>query len=590
MNDPKAFYNKQIEKYQRHLDAASKKLGFSSLLRLLIFLALVYAVYHFWGNVSVLVPVLLVGVAIFLFLVSRHSDLKYERDRYRELININQTELKVLKRDFHQLPTGLEFEDPLHPFSQDVDLFGKGSFFQYLNRTSLSEGTEKLAALLLENNTEGIAEKQKAIKELSEKADWRQNFSAIAVLVKTKSSTRIITDWFKSYKSFVPKLMSWLPWLFSVISVALITGFFFDVITGIQLGAWFFLGLAITGIYLKKINLLSTHVSEVQDTFHQYYQLLGLIEETDFHSAILKEKRNIIHLNEQKASTILRKFSKAIDALDQRNNMIFGILGNGFLLWDLRQSYKLEKWIGLYGDQVKKWFEVIEFLDAYNTLGNFSFNHPGYVFPELHSDSHITEATALAHPLLDPEKRVANDFSIEKEQFFIITGANMAGKSTFLRTVSLHIVMANLGLPVCAASCSYTPIKLITSMRTTDSLTDDESYFFSELKRLKFIVEEIKKDKYFIILDEILKGTNSTDKAIGSKKFIEKLVASHSTGIIATHDLSLCEVADELPQVENFYFDAEIISDELNFDYKFKEGICQNMNASFLLKKMEIVD
>lgn len=590
MNDPKAFYNQQIEKYQRHLDAASKKLGLSSLLRLLIFLALVYAVYHFWGNVSVLVPVLLVGVAIFLFLVSRHSDLKYERDRYRELININQIELKVLKRDFHQLPTGQEFEDPLHPFSQDVDLFGKGSFFQYLNRTSLSEGTKKLAALLLENNIEGIAEKQKAIRELAEKADWRQNFSAIAVLVKTKTSTRIITDWFKSYKSFVPKLMSWLPWLFSVVSVALITGFFFDVITGIQLGAWFFFGLAITGIYLKKINLLSTHVSEVQDTFHQYYQLLGLIEETDFYSAILKEKRNIIHLNEQKASSILRKFSKAIDALDQRNNMIFGILGNGFLLWDLRQSYRLEKWITAYGSQVEKWFEVIEFLDAYNTLGNFSFNHPGYVFPELHSDSHITEATALAHPLLDPEKRVANDFSIEKEQFFIITGANMAGKSTFLRTVSLHIVMANLGLPVCAASCSYTPIKLITSMRTTDSLTDDESYFFSELKRLKFIVEEIKKDKYFIILDEILKGTNSTDKAIGSKKFIEKLVASHSTGIIATHDLSLCEVADELPQVENFYFDAEIISDELNFDYKFKEGICQNMNASFLLKKMEIVD
>lgn len=127
-------------------------------------------------------------------------------------------------------------------------------------------------------------------------------------------------------------------------------------------------------------------------------------------------------------------------------------------------------------------------------------------------------------------------------------------------------------------------------MRTTDSLSDDESYFFSELKRLKFIVDEIKNDKYFIILDEILKGTNSTDKAIGSKKFIEKLVGSRSTGIIATHDLSLCEVAEELPQVKNYYFDAEIVNNELNFDYQFKKGICQNMNASFLLKKMEIVD
>jgi DNA mismatch repair ATPase MutS len=165
----------------------------------------------------------------------------------------------------------------------------------------------------------------------------------------------------------------------------------------------------------------------------------------------------------------------------------------------------------------------------------------------------------------------------------------MAGKSTFLRTVSLHMVMANMGLPVCAHSSVYSPIKLITSMRTSDSLTDDSSYFFSELTRLKYIVDAIKEDNYFIILDEILKGTNSTDKAIGSRKFVEKLVASHATGIIATHDLSLCEIEKELDEVENYYFDAQIIDDELYFDYTFKKGICQNMNASFLLKKMEIV-
>ncbi len=233
---------------------------------------------------------------------------------------------------------------------------------------------------------------------------------------------------------------------------------------------------------------------------------------------------------------------------------------------------------------------MIEFIDAYNSLGNFAFNHQSYVFPEIISGSPIIKAANAVHPLLNPEKAVANDFQIDNEQFFIITGANMAGKSTFLRTVSLQIVMSNVGLPVCATSCEYSPIKLITSMRTSDSLSEDESYFFSELKRLQFIVQKIKSDKYFIILDEILKGTNSTDKAIGSKKFIQKLVNSHSTGIIATHDLSLCEVAEELPQVKNHYFDAEIINDELNFDYKFKNGICQNMNASFLLKKMEIVD
>lgn len=590
MQDPATFYNAQIEKYRTHLSTASRKLSLSSLLRLLVFLALAYAVYAFWGNTTAVVASLLIGIALFVFLVSRHSDLRYERDKFRELIQINETELEVLKRNFHDLPTGAEFADPLHPYSQDIDLFGKGSFFQYLNRTTLTGGKEKLAQLLLSNDIDDILLKQEAVKELAEKADWRQNFSALATLVKTDNSTSTITSWLHNYKSFVPGVMKWLPWLFTGISGIVITAFFLDFIGGIELAIWFFAGLFFTGFFLKRINELSTSVSKVQDTFHQYYQLLGLIENTSFTSDLLKENKQQIASEKQKASAILKKFSKAIDALDQRNNMIFGVLGNGFMLWDLRYSWKLETWIKEHGQVVQKWFKAIEFLDAYNSLGNFSFNHPSYVFPELHHDSHICEATQLAHPLLDPQRRVANDFSIEKEQFFIITGANMAGKSTFLRTVSLQILMGNVGLPVCATYCHYTPIKLITSMRTTDSLTDDESYFFSELKRLKFVVDEIRTDKYFIILDEILKGTNSTDKAIGSRKFIEKLVRSRSTGIIATHDLSLCEVTDELPQVKNYYFDAEIINDELNFDYCFKTGVCQNMNASFLLKKMEIVD
>ncbi|UZH56818.1 DNA mismatch repair protein MutS [Salinimicrobium tongyeongense] len=590
MQEPAAFYHAQIEKYRSQLNAAARKLGFSSLLRLLVFLAIVFAVYAFWGNTTAVVATVLAGIIIFVLLVTRHSDLRYERDKFRELIKINETELQVLKRDFQHLPTGSEFSDPQHPYSQDVDLFGKASFFQYLNRTSLAEGKEKLARLLLSNNIDNIHLKQEAVKESAEKADWRQNFSALATLVKTETRTATITGWLNGYKHFVPGFMKWLPWVFSGISGVVIAAFFLDLIGGIELALWFFAGLLITGFFLKRINLLSSSVSKVQDTFHQYYQLLGLIENTTFSSQLLKVQREQIISEKNKASAILKQFSKAIDSLDQRNNMIFGVFGNGFLLWDLRYSYKLEQWIKDHGQVVPKWFEVIEFLDAYNSLGNFAFNHPNYVFPELHHDSHIAKATSLAHPLLDPEKRVANDFAIEKEQFFIITGANMAGKSTFLRTVSLQILMGNVGLPVCATSCHYTPIKLITSMRTTDSLTDDESYFFSELKRLKFVVDEIKTDKYFIILDEILKGTNSTDKAIGSRKFIEKLVGSQSTGIIATHDLSLCEVSEELPQVKNYYFDAEIINDELNFDYLFKKGICQNMNASFLLKKMEIVD
>jgi DNA mismatch repair ATPase MutS len=233
---------------------------------------------------------------------------------------------------------------------------------------------------------------------------------------------------------------------------------------------------------------------------------------------------------------------------------------------------------------------VIAFFDAYNSLGNYAYNYPHSVYPSLSQNERVLiSATSLGHPLLKDEARVTNDFKLDQLDFFIITGANMAGKSTFLRTVAINLVLANVGLPVVAKSFEYTPIKLISSMRTSDSLVNDESYFFSELKRLKFIVDQMKVDRYFIILDEILKGTNSKDKEEGSKKFVQKLVSTQSSGIIATHDLSLCELSNELTQIKNYYFDAEIVNDELYFDYRFKKGICQNMNASFLLRKMEIV-
>lgn len=584
------FYTKEKKRQEELLSEANRQLNISSLTRLVVFLLTAYGLYYFSGEFRFVAIVAIVGIGIFLFLVSRHTDLKYKRDKIKELVSLNETELRVLERDFQHLPTGEEFDDPQHSFSQDIELFGKGSFFQYMNRTALREGCHRLADLFTANVISGIFKKQETIKELAVMVEWRQEFTAVAKLVKTETPSNQVLDWFRNYKAFVPAFAQWVPYVFSLLSLFAITGYITGYITGIQLFLWFLVGLLFSGIYFKKVNLLSESVNKVQDTFHQYHQLLGLIEKTKFDSEILKEKRKSIRAGDGKASVIFKKFSKAIDSLEQRNNFLLGVVLNGFMLWDLRQSYKLEKWILKNKDHVENWFEVIEFFDAYNSLGNFAFNHPDYVFPVIKNDEHVIRATQLAHPLLDPKKRVANDFDIENENFFIITGANMAGKSTFLRTVSLQIVMANLGLPVCATSCEYSPIKLITSMRTTDSLSDEESYFFSELKRLQFIVGRIKKDKYFIILDEILKGTNSTDKAIGSRKFIQKLVKSRSTGIIATHDLSLCEVAEELPQIKNYYFDAEIINDELSFDYKIKDGVAQNMNASFLLKKMHIID
>jgi hypothetical protein len=589
MKDQITFYEKELKKHQFDAKKYKSKLVQLSLIRFLIFFITILGVYLLFQQFQIAIIIGILGFSFFLFLLKKYSKIKSEKELSEALIEINKEEIKISKRDFHSRNDGLKFQDPKHFFSLDIDLFGRGSFFQYINRTVIEEGTQKLVNNLTSNDINDIEKRQEVIKELSTITEWRQKFSAIASLIKVDISAIVIINWLKKYNPFLSNTMKWLPQVFSIISLVLLGFSFTSVISPVYPIIWMLLGLSITGRYIKKVSDLSTNTSKVKDTFKQYSLLLNEIENQEFHSEELKQKKQKILSDKKKSSEIFNEFSKRLDALDNRNNLLFVIFGNGFLLWDLMQSYKIEKWIVKYHTKVSDWFEVVSYFDAYNSLGNFAFNHQDYIYPQIVESKTTIQAKNLGHPLLNNNKRVDNDLNIDHQQFFIITGANMAGKSTFLRTVSLHIVMANVGLPVCATESTYSPVKLITSMRTTDSLTDDSSYFFSELTRLKFIVDEIQNEPYFIVLDEILKGTNSTDKAIGSRRFVERLVKSGATGIIATHDLSLCEIEKKLKEVENYYFDAEIINDELYFDYIFKEGICKNMNASFLLKKMEII-
>ncbi len=589
MSNPLSYYQEHLTTYQTQVEKLYKKMTALSSLRLLVFLATGFGVYlsfEYW-QIAVLVGV--IGVGVFVFLLSKYTDVKSQRNFNKALVDINKDEIKIASGDFYDRDKGLQFQDPNHFYSLDIDLFGRGSFFQFIDRTTIKEGTEQLANTLKANNIDNIVIRQDAIKELSTKPKWRQYYSATSNLVEVETPAKHIINWLQTYQSFLPKIMQWLPLVFILLSVLIFTLTFFKLIDMSLIGYWLLIGLGITGRYVKKTNVLSSKTDRVKDTFRQYALLLDLIENENFTSELLKQKQEKIQLDTEKASVIFKKLSRSLDALDNRNNIIGAIFGNGLFLTDIKNSYRIEKWIEQYGNKVKDWFEVVAFFDAYNSLGTYTYNHPQFIFPKIDIQGAVINAESLGHPLLDENKRVDSNLTIENEQFFIVTGANMAGKSTFLRTVSLHIVMANVGLPICAKSSKYSPVKLITSMRTTDSLTDDSSYFFSELTRLKYIVDAIAKEPYFIVLDEILKGTNSTDKAIGSKKFVEKLVASNATGIIATHDLSLCEIEKELDDVKNYYFDAEIINDELHFDYTLKEGICQNMNASFLLKKMNIV-
>lgn len=586
---PTEFYQDQLTIHQANLTRVLSRQRVLRIARFISFLLIASSTYIFWGDWMVFSACLLFGSIFFGFLVFKSSDQKEKRSYLDTLIEINQTELAALAGDWSKLDPGDEFKNDDHPFSQDLDLFGRASFFQWLNRSVIAQGKLRLAALLTSNGVEGVVEKQQAIQELAQKATWRQEFSATGRLIQSKVAAKTVVKWFANYVPFLPSYAQLLAAGMSLLSLLMIVLVTFEVVPVVWLLYVFLLGGMLMGKYLKKIAKLSDDTGRIQDLFDRYHSLLYRIEKETFTSKQLVELQARIHESDKKASEIFKEFSKLLGALDQRNNILLSIPANGLFLRDFWVVRKIDKWIAEHGAKVDEWFNVVAEFDALNSLANFGFNHPNYVYPTVMKGETQLEAIQLGHPLLKSEGRIDNDFKMLNQQFFIITGANMAGKSTFLRTVGLSVVMANCGLPICAKSFQYTPIKLITSMRTTDSLSENESYFFSELKRLKHIIDTIEQEEHFIILDEILKGTNSKDKAKGSQQFVEKLVRTKSTGIIATHDLSLCELEAQLPEVKNYYFDAEIVNDELYFDYCLKTGVCQNMNASFLLKKMGIV-
>lgn len=587
--DPIVFYKDRLKEISGTHSDLKRKAATISLVRFIVFILFGASIYFLYPRPALLIPIELAIIGMFLYLVSRYNTIKRSIAFHQQLIGIQTAELNGFEGDHSAFDGGKEFISGDHPYNQDLDLFGPSSLFERINRTRTINGKKMLAAFLNSNDIENIQKKQEAIQELRDLAVWRQEFQANAGMTSTEISSDQASKWFHEYQSFVPKVFGWIPLIYGVISITTVVFYFLDIVSYVPLTLLFIGGYLLVGPYFKRVTSFYNDISRLNDTFSQYSILLNSIDTHQFNSELLSEYSNKLNEHSVKASTLLKGLSSQVDLLGNRNNMLFGFLANGFLLWDLYHTHKIEKWIEQFDTNVDDWFKCIEFFDAMNSFANYSFNHPEFILPKI-SAAHVIKADRIGHPMISASKNVMNSISLSKQDFLIITGANMAGKSTFLRTLGSSIVMANCGLPVHATTFEYTPIKLISSMRTSDSLAQEESYFYSELKRLKTIVDEINKEPYFLILDEILKGTNSHDKAEGSWKFVERIMKTETTGIIATHDLSLCELENKHPNIHNYYFDAEIINDELHFDYTLKMGVCKNMNASFLLRKMNITE
>ena len=334
--------------------------------------------------------------------------------------------------------------------------------------------------------------------------------------------------------------------------------------------------------------------------------MIFLIEKESFKSDLLSKLKSVFVNEKNSASENIKELKSLTDKLDARMNIVVAVLLNGILLWDINVMCGIENWRKKNKDHFMKWVDAIGEFDAFISLGMYAHNNPTYVFPEVETNHFTIEAENLGHPLIQESVLVKNNYNISHApKVDLLTGANMAGKSTFLRTIGVNLTIAMIGAPVCASKYKFSPIHLFTSLRTNDSLQENESFFYAELKRLHLLIKEYEKEsgeaslaiasktsrQVFFLLDEILKGTNSKDQHAGSEALIKKILRLNGVGIVATHDVELSKLSSQFPdKVRNLCFEITIKDNKLNFDYKLSEGVCSTMNASFLMKTMGIVD
>ena len=353
----------------------------------------------------------------------------------------------------------------------------------------------------------------------------------------------------------------------------------------------FIVNLIIAGVFAKKISAHLSVSSSVTKILQQFAGQLQQIETQSFQSPLLNQLQQGLKTGNVTASNSIAKLASLFNYLETMINLVVSFLLNGMFLFHVHILYALEKWKQKNGAHIIPWLELSGEVEALNSFANLSFNNKTFCRPQL-SETETLVADNMGHPLIRLKKRINNSISFAEHRFVILTGSNMSGKSTFLRTLGINLVLARTGSNVCADQFIFYPYSVHVSMRITDSLQDSESFFYAELKRLQGIIQQLQAgEKTFVILDEILRGTNSNDKHNGTIGLIRKLVAAHACGIIATHDLTVSKLAEENNgYISNKCFESEIINDELIFDYKLKEGVCTKLSASFLMKKMGVIN
>ncbi|MCX6269239.1 MAG: hypothetical protein NTW16_18125 [Bacteroidetes bacterium] len=598
MNSQESIYRRRIGGFTSETEQLRKPLRWIPWLRLSLFILTGFSIFYavkFPGTLFVITAVL--AFAGFLAAGWYDSRLKRAIHKLQQLIRINEQEIKALHGDYTEFDPGNEFVSQDHPYTHDLDIFGSGSLYQCVNRTSTIFGKERLTDYF--NNAyqyrNEIPARQQAIMELSANVEFRQLLRLIFIdQVTSRDDLLALKGWLNGndgMKRINPvKVAAYLlpaitvgTLLMSVIGMA---PYQLPVIMVL-------LQLLIVFAYGRKTQVMHQAVTSQVEILRKYSMALSLIEEASFSSDFNKSGQHILRSGMQgNPGQVIKRLSKLLNLMDSNLNLLVAVIMNGLFMFNIHVLISVERWRLTYRSLVPKWFEVVAETDALSSLGTFAFNHPQYSYPEPVTEGFLFVAEKMGHPLISMETCVTNDIEIRGwNQFRIITGANMSGKSTFLRTIGANLLLAMIGAPVFARRLTFYPIEIHSSIRTNDSLSKRESYFYAELRRLKEIITELESGRQkLILLDEILKGTNSSDKQTGSIALIRQLMKYKLAGLFATHDLALGDLINHYPEnIRNLCFEIHITGDRMEIDYKLSPGVCRNLNASFLMKNMGII-
>ena len=594
--NPENHYTERLSLTEGQLQQVKKQIFRISMLRLALFIAGIAGLYFFFNQTTLLIICICLTFLPLFILVKIHNRFFIRKEWLETQARIIQEELQALSGDYSSFEDGKEYVNPEHPYSFDLDIFGRRSLFQSINRTCTFFGKVRLAEWLQNHLHEktSIEKRQEMVREISEHTLFREQFRVAGLVHHGQSSdAEKIQAWSQSPAQYLHagwvKAFIWgVPVINSLLLITSLAGWASFSWLGLSFGIFLVLSFGI----IKRATYIQETYGKQLKSLNGYARLIALAKAENWKSAGMQELMERFNLNGQSPIQALQQLSKELDRLDLRNNQFLYVLLEGSIFFQLQEIVRIERWKVRYGQHISEWLETVGELDALCSLGTFAYNHPQYTYPELTEKPFCFLATQMGHPLMPASQCVKNDATIPSRPFFlIITGANMAGKSTYLRTIGVNYLLACIGAPVCCEKLKLHPNQLITSLRTSDSLSDNESYFFAELKRLKRIIDLLNQgQQLFIILDEILKGTNSMDKQKGSFDLIRQFMQLKANGIIATHDLLLGSLIKQFPEeIRNYCFEADIKENELTFSYKLREGVAQNMNACFLMKKMGII-